>query len=104
MGFWARLWNKVVPFFWGSLRRKLALLILPLFLILIAVSFFFLLPGQGHITEDRTVLYVEQIARDIADIIQLTLLEKEEEVKAMVLFGRLVRIFGIAPLIGRSCF
>ena len=89
MGFWARLWNKVVPFFWGSLRRKLALLILPLFLILIAVSFFSYFQAKGHITEDRTVLYVEQIARDIADIIQLTLLEKEEEVKAMVLFGRL---------------
>ena len=89
MGFWVRLWNKVVPFFWGSLRRKLALLILPLFLILIAVSFFSYFQAKGHITEDRTVLYVEQIARDIADIIQLTLLEKEEEVKAMVLFGRL---------------
>ena len=88
MGFWAGLWNKVVPFFWGSLRRKLALLILPLFLILIAVSVFSYFQAKERITEDRTVLYVEQIARDIADIIQLTILEKEEEVKAMVLFGR----------------
>ncbi len=89
MGFWARLWNQVVPFFWGTLRRKLALLILPLFLILVVVSVFSYFLAKGHITEDRTVLYVEQIARDIADIIQLTILEKEEEVKAMVLFGRL---------------
>ncbi len=89
MGFRAGLWNKLVLFFWGSLRRKLALLILPLSLILIAISVFSYFQAKKRITEDRTVLYVEQIARDIADIIQLTILEKEEEVKAMVLFGRL---------------
>ena len=89
MGFRAGLWNKLVLFFWGSLRRKLALLMLPLSLILIAISVFSYFQAKKRITEDRTVLYVEQIARDIADIIQLTILEKEEEVKAMVLFGRL---------------
>ena len=89
MVFWARLWKQVVPFFWGSLRRKLALLILPLFLILIAISLFSYFQAKERITEVRTVLYVEQIARDVADIIQLTILEKEEEVKAMALFGRL---------------
>ncbi len=88
MSFWTGLWSKVVPFFWGSLRRKLALLILPLFLILIAISVFSYFQAKKRITEDRTVLYVEQIARDIADTVQLTILEKEEEVKAMTLFGR----------------
>ena len=88
MRFRAGLWNKLVLFFWGSLRRKLTLLMLPLFLILIAISVFSYFLAKKRITEDRTVLYVEQIARDIADTVQLTILEKEEEVKAMTLFGR----------------
>ena len=88
MGFWAGLWNKLLLFFWGSLRRKLVLLILPFFLILIAISVFSYFQAKKRITEDRTVLYVEQIARDVADTVQLTILEKEEEVKAMTLFGR----------------
>ena len=88
MGWWIDSWDGLIQVFWGSLRRKLVLLILPLFLILIAISAFSYFQAKSRITEDRTVLYVEQIARDIADIIQLTILENEEEVRAMTLFGR----------------
>ena len=68
----------------GSLRHKLLLFILPLCLTpLIGISIFSYYQAKQRITEDRIVLYLEQIAADIADTIQLTLLEKREETISM---------------------
>jgi len=73
-----------------SLRQKLLLLILPLCLVpLIAISVFSYFQARDRITEDRLVLFLEQIARDISDTIHLTLLEKTEEVVSMSLYGEL---------------
>lgn len=69
-----------------SLKYKLLLLILPLCLIpLIGFSLFAYFVAKQRITEDRIVLYLEQIAQDIADTLQLTLLEKQEETVSMSL-------------------
>ncbi len=63
-----------------SLKRKLLLVILPLCLIpLIGISFFSYFQAKERITEDRIVLYLEQIAQGLADTISLTLLERQEE-------------------------
>lgn len=73
-----------------SLRQKLLLLLLPLCLVpLIAISVFSYFQARDRITEDRLVLFLEQIARDISDTIHLTLLEKTEEVVSMSLYGEL---------------
>ncbi len=73
-----------------SLRQKLLFLILPLCLVpLIAISVFSYFQARDRITEDRLVLFLEQIARDISDTIHLTLLEKTEEVVSMSLYGEL---------------
>ena len=67
-----------------SLRHKLLVFILPLCLTpLICISFFSYYQAKQRITQDRIVLYLEQIAVNIADNIQLTLLEKQEETLAM---------------------
>ena len=72
----------------GNLRNKLLLFILPLCLTpLIGISIFSYYQAKQRITEDRIVLYLEQIAVDIADTIQLTLLEKEEEMISMGLYS-----------------
>ncbi|MBI4444770.1 MAG: HAMP domain-containing protein [Acidobacteria bacterium] len=69
-----------------SLRRKLLTWVLPLFLIPLAgISIFSYFVAEKRITEDRTVLYLEQIARDVADNLRLTLLEKQEETVSMSL-------------------
>ena len=69
-----------------SLRHKLLLFILPLCLTLLtgitAYSYYL---AKERITQDRIVLYLEQIAVDIADTIQLTILEKKEETISMTL-------------------
>src|SRR5690606_15264969 len=71
-----------------SLRQKLLLLFLPLCLLpLLGISLFSYFIAKQRITEDRIVLYLEQIADDIADTIQLTLLEKKEETVSMTLYG-----------------
>jgi signal transduction histidine kinase len=71
-----------------SLRQKLLLSILPLCLIpLIGISAFSYFVAKERITEDRTVLYLEQLAREVADAIRLTIVEKQEEVFSMTLFG-----------------
>ena len=71
-----------------SLRRKLLLYILPLCLTpLIGISVFSYYQAKERITEDRTVLYLEQIAVEIADTIRLTLLEKREETISMTLYS-----------------
>ncbi len=71
-----------------SLRHKLLLFILPLCLTLLtgitAYSYYL---AKERITQDRIVLYLEQIAVDIADTIQLTILEKEEETISMTLYS-----------------
>ncbi len=67
-----------------SLRQKLLLFILPLCLIpLIGISFFSYFQAKERITQDRIVLYLEQIALGVADTIELTLLEKLEETISM---------------------
>ncbi|MDA2937612.1 ATP-binding protein [Acidobacteria bacterium AH-259-A15] len=71
-----------------SLRQKLLLFILPLCLTpLIGISIFSYYQAKKRITEDRIVLYLEQIAVDIADTIRLTLLEKTEETISMSLYS-----------------
>ena len=71
-----------------SLKSKLLLSILPLCLFpLIGISLFSYYEAKGTITEDRIVLYVEQIAEVVASTIRLTLLEKQEEASAMGLYG-----------------
>ena len=81
-----------------SLKYKLVLFLLPLCLLpLLGVSTFSYFQAKDRITEDRIVLYLEQIASDIADTIQLSLLEKKEELISMSLFGEF-RHF----LLGRS--
>jgi len=70
-----------------SLKYKLLLLILPLCLVpLIGVSVFSYYQAKNRITEDRIALFLEQIARDISDTIQLTLLEKTEEMISTSLY------------------
>jgi len=54
---------------------------------LLGISLFSYFIAKQRITEDRIVLYLEQIADDIADTIQLTLLEKKEETVSMTLYG-----------------
>ncbi|HEY3130256.1 MAG TPA: ATP-binding protein [Acidobacteriota bacterium] len=69
-----------------SLKSKLLLYILPSSLIpLIFISIFSYFLAKKRITEDRITLYLEQIAQDTADKIDLTLLEKREEALAMEL-------------------
>ncbi len=64
-----------------SLKQKLLQIILPLCLIpLIGISFFSYYQAKDRITQDRIVLYLEQIAQGLADTISLTLLERQEEV------------------------
>jgi len=71
-----------------SLRQKLLLAILPLCLTpLIGISAFSYFVAKERITEDRTVLYLEQLAREVADQVQLTLLERREEAVTMSLFS-----------------
>ena len=71
-----------------SLRQKLLLFILPLCLTpLIGISIFSYYQAKKRITEDRIVLYLEQIAVNIADTIRLTLLEKTEETISMSLYS-----------------
>jgi two-component system, NtrC family, sensor kinase len=71
-----------------SLRNKLLLLILPLCLVpLVGISGLSYFLAKERITHDRIVLYLEQIAQDIAVTIQLTLLEKREEILSMTLFS-----------------
>ena len=71
-----------------SLKSKLLLSFLPLCLVpLVGISLFSYWVAEETITEDRIVLYVEQIARDVASTIRLTLLEKHEETRAMALYG-----------------
>lgn len=69
-----------------SLKYKLLLLILPLCLIpLLWISFFSYRVAEQQITEDRIVLYLEQMALDATSTIRLTLLEKLEETISMSL-------------------
>jgi signal transduction histidine kinase len=70
----------------GSLKQKLLLLILPLCVVpLIGISVFSYFQAKNRITEDRVALFLEQIARDISDTIQLTLLEQTESLLSISL-------------------
>ena len=72
----------------GTLRNRLLLFILPLCLLpLIGISVFSYFVAKERITQDRIVLYLQQIATEVADAIQLTLLEKKEETASMTLYG-----------------
>lgn len=67
-----------------SIKYRLLLLILPLCLIpLVWISLFSYRVAERRITEDRIVLYLEQMARDVSSTIRLTLLEKREETISM---------------------
>ena len=72
-----------------SLRQKLLAVILPFGLIPPAgIAYFTYFQAKQRITEDRTVLYLEQIAQGLAATLRLTLQEKQEETRAMgLLFG-----------------
>lgn len=70
-----------------SLRHKLLIYVLPICLIpLIGISIFSYYQAKQRITEDRIVLYLEQLAVDVADNIRLTLQEKTEETVSMSLY------------------
>lgn len=61
-------------------------MILPLCLVpLIGISAFSYFVAKERITEDRMVLFLQQFSAEIADEIQLTLLEKKEETVSMTL-------------------
>ena len=67
-----------------SLRKKLLAVILPFSLIpLVGIAYFTYFQAKQRITEDRTVLYLEQIAQGLAATLRLTLQEKQEETRAM---------------------
>ena len=71
-----------------SLKHKLLIFILPLCLLpLIGISAFSYFVAKERITEDRIVLYLEQIAAEVTDAVQLTLLEKKEGTVAMTLYS-----------------
>ena len=71
-----------------SLKHKLLLFILPLCLLpLIGISVFSYFVAKERITQDRIVLYLQQIAAEVADAIQLTILERKEETVSMTLYG-----------------
>ena len=73
-----------------SLRHKLVLFILPLAVIpLAAICAFAYHQAKERITQDRIVLYLEQVAQDIADNIRLSILEKKEETVSMTLHREL---------------
>ncbi len=50
---------------------------------LVGLSLFFYFQTRERVTEDRTRLFMEQIAQDTVDKIDLTLLEKRQSVRAM---------------------
>ena len=61
----------------NSLKQKLLSFILPLCLVpLIGISVFSYFVAREKITEDRIVLFLQQMAAEISDQIQLTLLDK----------------------------
>ncbi len=71
-----------------SLKHKLLIFILPLCLLpLISISVFSYFVAKERITEDRIVLYLQQIATEVAHTLQLTMLEKKEETVSMTLYG-----------------
>ncbi len=71
-----------------SLKHRLVVMILPLCLIpLIGISAFSYFVAKERITQDRIVLFLQQLSAEIADEIQLTLLEKKEETVSMTLHG-----------------
>ncbi len=75
----------------NSLKQKLLSLILPLCLVpLIGISVFSYFVAREKITEDRIVLFLQQMAAEISDQIQLTLLEKMEETVSMTLHNEFV--------------
>lgn len=67
-----------------SLHIRLLAFTLPLSLVpLLFISFFSYDQAKNQITKDRTKLYLEQVAQDTADKIDLTLSEKREEAISM---------------------
>jgi len=69
-----------------SLKQKLLLLFLPLCLVpLLGISIFSYFVAKERITEDRIVLFLQQLAAEVSDNIQLTLLEKEQSTFSMTL-------------------
>jgi len=69
-----------------SLKHRLVAMILPLCLIpLIGISAFSYFVAKERITQDRIVLFLQQLSVEIADEIQLTLLEKKEETVSLTL-------------------
>lgn len=75
----------------NSLKQKLLSFILPLCLVpLIGISAFSYFVAREKITEDRIVLFLQQMAAEISDQIQLTLLEKMEETVSMTLHNEFV--------------
>ncbi len=71
-----------------SLKHKLLIFILPLCLLpLISISVFSYFVAKERITEDRIVLYLQQIATEVAHTLQLTILERKEETVSMTLYG-----------------
>ncbi|HOM99242.1 MAG TPA: hypothetical protein PLM33_03210 [Acidobacteriota bacterium] len=61
---------------------------LPLCLVpLVAISTFSYFVARERITEDRVVLFLQQIAAEVADVIRLSLLERKEETVSMTLYS-----------------
>lgn len=71
-----------------SLKGRLLVLILPLCLLpLLGISAYSYYLAKGRITADRVALYLEEIAKGVADTIYITILEKQENANAMILFS-----------------
>ena len=82
-----------------SLKAKLLILILPLCLIpLLGISSYSYYLARNQITEDRTKLYLESLAREIADKISLTLMERRDDAIAVTLNSQFGDFLSGGPL------
>ncbi|MBI1747934.1 MAG: HAMP domain-containing protein [Acidobacteria bacterium] len=86
-----------------SLTQKLLTFILALYLLLILVISLSYYLAKKRITEDRTKLFLEQVALDTADKIDLMLQEKQEELKAMIINAQPFLSQDITGLLDRLC-
>lgn len=86
-----------------TLTQKLLTFILALYaLLLLVISLSYYL-ARNRITEDRTKLFLEQVALDTADKIDLILQEKQEAIKAMIINAQPFLFQDITGLLNQLC-
>ncbi len=82
-----------------SLKTKLLIAFLPLCLFpLLGISAYSYYLARNQITEDRTKLYLESLAREIADKISLTLMERRDDTVAVTLNSQIADFLSGGPL------